>query len=83
MGNVIRINFKPEAIESIKISRTEEFKAAHELSDYIRGLSLSHEANDKLVALMVNQVNVSEQAAFDQGMELGIKITKAHMEGKL
>lgn len=84
MGDVINLYRAADSMEGIKIKRTEEFKAAaNELSECIKRLSLSREENDKLVELMVKQVQISEQAAFKQGMQLGIEATKAHMEGKL
>lgn len=57
---------------AIEIKRTEEFKAAAgELSVFLEALPLSREDNDKLVSLMVKQVNVAETSAFTQGFAMG------------
>lgn len=56
----------------IEIERNEEFhQAAHELSEFIKNLSLTNEQNDKLVALTVKQVQVAEKGGFVQGFIAG------------
>lgn len=57
---------------AIEIKRTDEFMvAASELSNFLAALPLSREDNDKLVSLMVKQVNVAETSAFTQGLATG------------
>ena len=70
---------KPVADARIKIPRTPDFYAvARKLSEYIKDLPLSHEQNDRLIALMVEQVKVTEQDCFKAGLKLGSDIWKAH-----
>lgn len=70
MGEVI--NFPNLDEMAIEIKRTDNFKAAaKELSDFLTALPLSNEDNDKLVSLMIRQVNVAETSAFTQGFAMG------------
>lgn len=56
----------------IEIERDEAFqKAARELSDYIWSLPLTAEQNDRLVSLIVRQVQVAEKGGFIQGFTFG------------
>lgn len=56
----------------IEIEKGEDTKAAaQELSRFIAGLDLEPEVNDRLVELMVEQVNVAQRDAFFQGVEFG------------
>lgn len=81
MDNVIKFPTLDDA--AIEIKRTEEFKvAANELSVFLEALPLSHEDNDKLVSLMVKQVNVAETSAFKQGFAMGYEFGKAESEKK-
>lgn len=58
--------------EDYEIERNEEFhRAAHELSEFIKNLSLTNEQNDKLVALTVKQVQAAEKGGFVQGFIAG------------
>ena len=55
--------------EVVQIARSVEFmRKAGELSDYIAALPLTKEQNDRLVALMVEQVCVTEMGAFKEGV---------------
>lgn len=57
---------------AITIERTEEFYSiARELSEFIKGLPLSQPDNDKLIALIIRQVQAGEQGAFAQGLRIG------------
>ncbi len=61
----------------IKIERSEEFdNAAKELSAFVLSLPLSHEDNDKLVKLIVDQVCMARKEAFDQGAQWGALLTE-------
>lgn len=59
---------------SITIERTPDFfQIAQQLSDYIAGLSLDRISNDRLVALMVDQVQQAEKGAFAHGFRMGME----------
>lgn len=63
----------PNREPAIEIERTEEFLAkAKELSEFIRALPLNHSDNDKLVALMIEQVKQAEKDAFMQGFKAAL-----------
>lgn len=69
--------FLNPANATIEINRTNEFdNAAKELGDYIARLPLSHEQNDKLIELMLKQVNAAEEGSFLHGFKLGNDIGK-------
>ncbi len=71
MGKVIEF---PNVEPAIEIERTDEFKsAAMELSHFIKALPLTHEDNDRLISLIIAQVNQAERDAFKQGFISGIK----------
>lgn len=70
MSNIIEFKHKEEA--AIEIERTEEFyKAAKELSEYLRSLPLLQPENDALIELIIKQVGAAEQGAFNQGFRMG------------
>lgn len=57
---------------AISIERTPDFfQVAQQLSDYIKTLPLDQHSNDRLVALMVEQVQQAEKGAFSQGFRMG------------
>lgn len=59
---------------AIEIERTEEFhRRAEELSGFIAALPISKQENDALIALIIQQIQASEQGAFKQGFEMGAK----------
>lgn len=65
----------PSNKPALVIERTEDFKkAARELSDFIKGLPLSHPDNDKLIALIIAQVKQAEKDAFIQGFLAGSEL---------
>ena len=77
MGKVIDLK-NPVDEATIEIPRTDEFgEAARRLSEYIHGLPLDEAQNDKLVALMVEQVKVAEREGFYFGMQLGMELKAA------
>ena len=52
--------------------RTEKFfQIARELSDFIKGLPLDQPTNDRLVKMMIEQVEEAERGAFIQGCKMG------------
>ena len=57
----------------IGIERTADFfDAAQQISEFIHGLPLDQPINDRLVALMVEQVQHAEKGAFLHGFRMGI-----------
>ena len=61
---------------SFKVKRTEAVNtAAGILSEFIKGLPLSQPDNDKLISLIVDQVNMAEHDAYLQGFDFALKIT--------
>lgn len=62
---------------AIIINRSEDFqKVAQKLSEFVAGLPLDQPTNDRLVALMVEQVNIAEKDAYLQGVETALNIMK-------
>lgn len=58
---------------AIAIERTPDFfQVAQQLSEFIHGLPLDQSTNDRLVALMVNQVQQAERGAFAHGFRMGM-----------
>lgn len=57
----------------IGIERTADFfDSAQQLSEFIHGLPLDQPTNDRLVALMVEQVQQAEKGAFSHGFRMGM-----------
>lgn len=68
---------------AIQIERTPEFtEVAKILSNHIKGLSLTHADNDRLVALMIENVQAAERGAFAQGFSMGREYGQYEKEGK-
>lgn len=66
---------------AIEVERTEEFyRIARELSDFIKGLPISQTDNDKLIAIIIQQVQAGEQGAFNQGFRMGSEFNKWQTE---
>ena len=62
---------------AIEIERSQEFvRIAKELGDHIKRLNLLAEDNDKLVSLMIDQVQEAEATAFRQGFRLGVDVER-------
>ena len=63
--------------EAIQIERSEAFmRKADELSDYIAALPLTKEQNDRLVALTVEQVCLTEMGALKEGVRAARDLAK-------
>lgn len=57
---------------ALAVERTESFySTARELSGYKVALPISREENDRLIALIIQQVQGGEQGAFAQGLRIG------------
>ena len=57
---------------ALAVERTESFySTARALSDCIAALPISREENDRLIALIIQQVQGGEQGAFAQGLRIG------------
>jgi hypothetical protein len=62
----------------LAIMRTEKFnEIADELSGCIKDLPLTHEQNDRLITLIVRQINAAERGAFLQGADIGASAARA------
>lgn len=68
MGKIIDFGqLRNEQEPALAVERTESFySTARELSDFIAALPLSREENDRLIALIIQQVQDGEQGAFAQ-----------------
>ena len=73
MGKIIDFGqFRNEQEPALAVERTENFySTARELSDFIAALPISREENDRLIALIIQQVQDGEQGAFAQGLRIG------------
>ena len=61
-----------EDVLGIVKERTEKFfQIARQLSDFIKGLPLDQPTNDRLVKMMIEQVEEAERGAFIQGCKMG------------
>lgn len=67
------INFpKISEIPEITLQHTEGFyESAKQLSEFIKELPLNQQDNDKLIDLILNQVNDGMYDAFVQGFRMG------------
>jgi hypothetical protein len=62
---------------AIAIERTPDFfQVAQQLSDFIYGLPLDQPTNDRLEALMVDQVQQAEKGAFAHGFRMGMEFER-------
>lgn len=58
--------------EGVKLEKSPEMLAsAEKLSDYIRGLPLTAEQNDKLVQMLLDHVGDVQRCGFNQGLKVG------------
>ena len=74
-------NIKDGQENAIVAERTEEFyRIARELGDFIKGLPISQPDNDRLIALIIQQVQAGEQGTFNQGFHMGYDFNKWQME---
>ena len=59
---------------AIVIDRTPDFfLSAQQLSEFIHNLPLDQSDNDRLIALMVEQVQQAEKGAFEHGFRFGVE----------
>lgn len=59
---------------AIRINRTEDFQQmAQQLSEFVAALHLDQPTNDRLVALIIEQVRQAEKDSFMQGFDMGLK----------
>ena len=62
---------------AIKMECTEDYyKAARELSDYIKALPLPQPENDALIELILAQVHHASAGALAQGFRMGMEFQK-------
>ncbi|GMB01858.1 hypothetical protein [Pelosinus sp. IPA-1] len=67
-----------EGEDMIKIERSEEFYiSTRMISEFICNLPLSAADNDRLIALLVEQLQEAENTAFLQGFGMGCEMAKA------
>lgn len=67
------------ASHGVVITHGEVFQeASRQLSDYLRGLRLPPEENNRLIRLIIDQVHAAEENAFRQGFAAGMKYGLAH-----
>lgn len=61
----------------MEIKRTKEFyQASRQISDFIKGLPLSTEDNDKLVHNLVEYTNTVERSAALFGVQVGMQLAQ-------
>lgn len=61
----------------MRIKRTKEFyQASRQISDFIKGLPLSTEDNDKLVHHLVEYTNIVERNAALFGVQVGMQLAQ-------
>lgn len=61
----------------MEIKRTKEFyQASRQISDFIKGLPLSTEDNDKLVSRLVEYTNTVERNAAIFGVQVGMQLAQ-------
>ena len=74
MGEIIDLP-QLESKVGILIERNAAFKTvAEKLSPFIDGLPISKDDNDKLITLILEQVQAAEKGAFQQGFNLGLDL---------
>ena len=85
MDNIIELYPAHDEQEAaIKIERTEAFYGiARELSDHLYALPLTQPQNDRLVALMIRQVETAEQGAFHHGIRIGAEFARSRPGTKI
>lgn len=61
--------------DKIEIPASNKFKEhSLKLSDFIKDLNLPNEINDKLVYLIVENVNIAKKDGFDFGFQMAIDV---------
>ena len=74
MEKTVVTNYEEEMDRVVNIVRSAKFHlVAQQLSDFVRDLPLDQPTNDRLVALMVEQVTVAEHGAVLHGFRAGLE----------
>ena len=69
---------------AIVFERTAEFfLSAQQLSEFIHNLPLDQSDNDRLIALMVEQVQQAEKGAFEHGFRFGVECCRHGLEPEI
>ena len=77
MGKVIDFPSKDSVRVYIRFEHTEDFLVlAKNLSEFIKGLPISNDDNDKLIKLMSDQIQQAEKDSFEQGFGIGLQIAE-------
>lgn len=81
MGKVIDFPLIDMVRVYIKIKHTEDFlELAKNLREFIKGLPISNEDNDKLIKLILVQIQQAEKDSFLQGFEMGLELADYQQE---
>lgn len=65
----------------IQIERSPDFTTiAHEVSAHMSALPLTNEQNNRLVELVIKQINEAETTAFRQGFDMGVELGRYFAE---
>lgn len=74
MEKTVVTNYEEEMDRVVNIVRTAKFYlVARQLSDFVKDLPLDQPTNDRLVALMVEQVTAAEHGAVLHGFRAGLE----------
>lgn len=77
MGKVINFPTKNMAKVYIIIEHTEEFLVLEKnLSEFVKDLPISNDDSDKLIKLMLAQIQQAEKDSFEQGFGMGLQIAE-------
>lgn len=80
MNKMIDFDKFGETSPAIIVERTEDFYIiARELNGFIKSLSISRPENDKLIDIIIRQVQAGEQGAFKQGLRMGKEFSEWQM----
>lgn len=81
MGKVIDFPLKDMVRVYIKIKHTEDFFVlAKNLREFVEGLPISNDDNDKLIKLILEQIQQTEKDSFLQGFEMGLEFAEYQQE---
>ena len=81
MGKVIDFPLKDMVRVYITIKHTEDFlELAKDLRELVKGLPISNDDNEKLIKLMLEQIQQAEKDSFLQGFEMGLEFAKYQQE---
>lgn len=80
MNNIIRFIYDNRPEHTVSVPRTEKFnEIAKELSDFVATLPLEQSDNDRLIKIIVKQINEAERGAYLAGFDMGIKAMKENV----